>query len=939
MSAPFAPKFLIPDPDGSLSNSTTPTFKMRYASSRGSADPAGQAQFVGTRVGQAGVLSQTPQTVLRSGWWGTPTTTPLPTALVDAGIAQIATGPGQGQLGDVEGRIYVTGGKDTGGTVHAEVWSAPYNGGSIGSWRQERSLVAYTQTGSGAPTSAPRAGHGCCIATFGQAGGSGQAGLGRGGVTWLLCYGGIDGTNTGANASLLGAPILADGTLAPWQTLSLGGWTPLVYCRLLAIPSPYLTTGLVLSGGCASTVATATAQSWITAVRGAPASSKVLSDWDTPGGWWQPLPTPAHPAICGHFVHFDWANGTLMLSRGTNNAGTSQTGTWYLPLNIDISSWNVNPGSVSWTAATTSGTNAVANNCAGLYFGAQNAGTSGLSPLSWIYIFGGTTSTTVTDRASAVGVIQIGTVTWTAGNVPNIVWATASNPLSPAQTGHGIVVGDHLAIGAFPFPPWVDDNYARISTLGGANAGSVALTTARSSTVPYNVGGFSPTAWVGGVGGGLVSADLGTGGVVAASTAPDAPAGAQDITHIYGNLSAPAPLAAGDLVQFAAQFTDKQGGDPSPFKTSIIRIGNAPTVTGLSVSTLTNGQPVLSLAFNAGTGGQGEASWRATVTRNSDSVVVFDSGVRIDQQNQVQVQLAPMLTNVLYNVLATVTSLDVPVPGATDTATASISFTPTLAAAPAAPTSVSASSDATGKWALLNYTTQAGTTVARIYHRLTTVGGAFTLLAEIASTVGAQSVKLMDRLEIGTAYDFYVSSLGASSNMESAASATVSTTIPADAASPSAYLHIAGQPLGTALGVQVQMQTWPKMQAVYQAKVVPRYNAARPVGRQGILNYRTLDIEFMSVHSANLPALEAIVDALLAGAVCFYRDRRGTCFPCILTTPEDVQFLYPDHTALTLRLVQVDDLYSPYLSNGSALGIPTLAAGTLPPLRRASLVA
>src|SRR5438132_1315320 len=121
MTVPYAPKFLQPDPDGSLSNSTTPTFKMRYTSSRGTADPAGQVQFVGTRVGQAGVLSQTPQNVLLSGWLGAPTINALPGALRDAGIVQVATGPGQGQLGDSEGRVYLTGGSDATGVVHSEV--------------------------------------------------------------------------------------------------------------------------------------------------------------------------------------------------------------------------------------------------------------------------------------------------------------------------------------------------------------------------------------------------------------------------------------------------------------------------------------------------------------------------------------------------------------------------------------------------------------------------------------------------------------------------------------------------------------------------------------------------------------------------------------------------------------------------------------------------
>lgn len=904
MPQPYTPRFLQPDPEGQLSNTHVPSIKSRYMNSRGSADPAGQVRVWASRIGASpGASPSSSQTVWDMGYTGQSTINPLPTGLRGPGVTNF------------NGRIYVCGGVDGSGTVRSDVWSAPFNGGSVGTWRVERPMEVVPGPSAGSKLS-PRALMGCTAANFVPAGllvGSSNPGIGD---AWLLIYGGQD-EYSNVLGNFIGARINPDGTLAPWVTIQQQT-SALAYHGFLAIPSVHLTTALVLCGG-------------ITTLGGAPGKwgwcAPVLSAPSNPADWkwgWQAIPD-MNFAAAGHFACYDAAWGVLMAFRGTAGSG-AYTGEQSIGLWVDATSGTVGT-SGSWVGGSAQG--AARNNPAGVYFPAKDFNSHGT-----VYLFGGSTGS---DQTTAVTSVEYSDITGpgVVGGAPSYgSWVTSAQPLPAASALGRAVIGQYPPNAQFALQ--TDARLSRVAVLGGGNGSSNSLSDVYTSTLPPLVGGGDLAAWRGGasgaIGSGLASGDLGTGGSIVTSSDATAPAGAQDVTINYGAVGSASALADSDQIQINITYNDRLGGDPSPIGSTIIRIGQPPSISNLAASSGT-GQPIISWAFNAGSGGGTQYSWRCVVTRNSDSLIMFDSGSRQGQLNSVQAQCAPMLANgIAYTATVTVVATDNPMSGSTATTTATLGITPALATAPSTPSSVSAAGDTANKWMLLSWTNAVGTTANRIYYRYSGTLNWRLLVDNYTAGSGAQSVKLMDKIPLGVAMDYSVSALGGAAASESALSTPLSATIPADAATPSGYLHLAGQPLTGALGVAVQGQTQPELNATYASKVFTRFNSSRAVLRQGTSDYRTLALEITSVYGASVRTLEALVDYLLQGNVLFWRDRLGAVLPVGLDSPENVKTLYPSHRVITLKLVQVDDLFSPYVSSGSAQGIPTLFGGSIPPL-------
>lgn len=561
--------------------------------------------------------------------------------------------------------------------------------------------------------------------------------------------------------------------------------------------------------------------------------------------------------------------------------------------------------------------------------------------------------------ATAGGAAQSTVYTQTGSGIRTAaVWVTYPNAMPTVARGNAaaltgsedtpIPVSPGAPQPGYNFSPWsaqgfesaVDATrgFAYVVSIGGNNTTDVQATTLG----PANLGGTGP--FYKGAQSTLASAALGNGGVVALNADGFSyditfPLGGKDVTG-FGVPMHVGTFLDGDLVQLYVQVADSQSGDVSTSVPTIIKIGQAPTISALAATPATSsGRPVLSFKFGRGLGGAQQATYRIWVVRNSDVATLFDTGVVQGTDNLAQVLTAPMLVNVAHTVHAIATSFDSPITGATNSSPdTTLALTPTTAAAPGVPSGVSVSAVPLSGWNLLNWTNAASTTENRIYYRLHAGPGPWVLLVkDLLLGVGAQSAKLMDRIPYGVSLDFAVSAIAA--NSESALSSVVTTTLSPPADSPWAFLHLAGQPLTGAVGMVIPLQSWPTLQINYGSRIVPLWGRAQPIGKQGVLDYLSVDFELVSVNRANLPTVQQLTAALVAGGVAYFRDRVGNCFPVVLNTPEDIKFTFPGHELLGFHLVQTADTYAPFVRSGSAVGISTLVGGSAQPLSPTEWVA
>lgn len=919
MTTPAQPQFLQPATPGLLSNTRGSntggdalTFKTRYSNPAASGNPAGQMRMLATRTGSAASgPAFTPQVAWDSGWVGAPTVNALPTALRQAGVAEI------------NNRVYVTGGLDSSNVAHAEVWSAPLNGGSVGTWRQERPMSYFWTAGATTGFPSPRYGHGCCIATFGASGGTGSAGAGVGGTTWLICIGGITSVANDLSTTGIAATINADGTLGPWVTLFILN-PGLAFCNLIAYPNQYASAGLVLTGGAVnSSYGTIATNFYVTVVRGAPANS---ASWDIPGGWFTALPNYLSGSA-GHVVVADWANNCLILLRGSNGT-TSQSGCYYLKFSIDTVNWvtqGVGPGWISMTGGA-----AFQNDAACVYFGAPYNGARGGSPQSYVYIIGGTSGAALPPPiGSAVSTVTIGTITWDTGNNPSVVWSTSAHPLPAALSGLRAVVASHnanplLANGQGPFP---DANLARVSVFGGGS-GTTSSASVRSNSIATDGSGDLTGSWVTGVGAGLQTTDLGTGGAIALSSDPTAPASSQDVTVNYNGPGAAAPVSAftdGDRVQLQTWFTDKSGGDVSSPAYSTLLIGQPPTLGAIAPSgTISNGQPTASFTFTSGPGGSGEYSYRIQVKQGASTL--FDTGTRYDNANNALLTIAPLLppsTTFTNGLIITATSKDTPLPGSSNTVTSTTSFSTSGFALPATPSLITVTPSAAVANVALAWGAASGATAYNVYYRRS----ASSIWLLYSQPGNVTSTTVMDHIALGVSYDFAVSATNATP-AESALSSFQSATIPLG--SYSAFLHIAGQTAGVPFQVQGSPVITKKRPFLDQLG----FNSLAPLRRYATANYHSVKGKALLLDAtpASLRAMQSVIATAENGNPLFYRDALGGQLVMTLDADQSVTIVPPWNREVSLALTETLNTIGPYVAAGSARGYLTLTGGSRPPL-------
>lgn len=502
---------------------------------------------------------------------------------------------------------------------------------------------------------------------------------------------------------------------------------------------------------------------------------------------------------------------------------------------------------------------------------------------------------------------------------------------------------------------------ARVGDSGGVS-GSGASNTATQALpwICYMYHGSSTFAcspldnspsWRTGNAPGLAVADIG-GSLATITNNSD---GTQDVTITYRGWGGVQSLngnpaynggiggANGNRLQVSVQTMSIKGG-VSPVAFSEIYIGQGPTISSLAASSTANGQPQVTFRYNAGAGGGPERTWRVLLTRNSDSAVMFDTGLRYDGSNAANVVCAPVLvTATAYTITCQITSSDDVMAGSFNSAQTTLGLTPALGTVPLTPTGVSVTADNDLGRFLLRWTNPVGGTAVsynRIYYRHTgdtpwnLYADRYTPLAQ-----GSQNTAFIaDGIRLLTGFDFAVSSLSAA-NVEGSKSSTVSgTVVPtlSDAGLSVAFLHEMGKLDGTARVAQIKAFGDPGIQAEFTqgsastgAATVPLMGAALPIRRYGPQNARTMTVNIIAVDDAAYRSLVNLINYSLTGVTLFYRDRLAQFAVAI----GDSNKLTWDsgYRKSALELVQVADVSRPFVTQGTALGVATLNAGNLPP--------
>jgi hypothetical protein len=896
MTAPNMPSWQQPASVGLLSNkrgsntgADAITMKARYTNPRANADPALAIRVISQRTVTGGT-PQNPTTSWDSGWVGGVTVNALPTAVHSH------------QTLYANGRIYVIGGQDSSNALHAEVWSAPFNNGSVGTWRQE---VSYPY---------PVAGHAACAVAMNSAAPTT--------MSFIYVIGGAIATNplTPGYCSVTSrgwyAPINADGSLGGWAelavTLSFAGTdNPRLYGALCQIGwntqpgAPFYGLPIIaFTGGTPTNSAAAGAG--VSATTGATATlltSTLKQDgsmWET---FWQGNGGMTD-AMYGHFMWYDAVGNWIMVVGGSNGTNATQ--------DLQYGGWNpaAPQGTVTW-----------AHNTTGLP--AQRAGMAGIYVPSWdnsnlgrIILIGGANAAAVPSTTSqySSGIFAAANTGITSGS-----WTTFTNALGASLSCLG-------AAGVMEARSGTIAGVHQIAVLGGKAAGGSSVTTVNtaSATPPLTTAQYG--TWRSGTGTALGAGSLGTGG--AATTNQD---GSIDFTWNYGGFGQTmlSSFADGDQAQISVQFLDQQAGDVSPAAYTLIKIGQAPTlssITPANAATPSNGQPSLSFLYSAGAGGGNEYSYDIQVKQAS--TVVFDTGTRYDNANLVSpLTIAPLLAaSTAYTLVITATSTDTAYPGSTVSVTSTTTFTTTAFTLPGTPGSFSATPSGANANVALSWSAATGSpSYYRVYHRR---NGSSTWIL-LQDNVAGTSYTAMDHIALGVAYDYAVSAVTATPTEGALATAT-NVTIPLGAWS--AYLHVAGA--GATYGVPLQVDGSPSIANKLDATYYLGFGQAAPVARYGTADYHTLSMPALLLDStpATLKAAQAVMGQAQAGGVCFYRDALGGMLVVTVDAEQGLTILPPWNRQLALKLTEVLDTVAPYVASGSAQGYLTLASGRRPPL-------
>jgi hypothetical protein len=620
--------------------------------------------------------------------------------------------------------------------------------------------------------------------------------------------------------------------------------------------------------------------------------------------------------------------------------GFASSGTWWAGLNPDGSpTWAAGSSLTTLASTGTAMPTASTVNHAVLYDAVFDT----------LYMVGGQNGGTLMTNVSYMTTVSTNKLAgaWQAGTALPV--ATAGGGLSLDSSGNWQFSGGSPAGGP------TATVYKNAGLQGGTWFTDTSLNETRNQPAVLHPSTLTPTARIvlGGISGStlpLVEVDTGSGtwfgspGTALTQAAVAAVfAGSTLVTNADGSIDVTIPWfggtqADGDQLQFAIQFVDNVGGDTSPIAYASVKIGQAPTVTGLAGSPASSGKPTFTWNFNAGAGGALQLQWQLTV--KNGATLMFDSGIVQGNADSVLAAIAPLLASgTAYTVVAKAWSADTALTGSdVVTGTQTIAWTPNYAA-PAVPTSSTATPNSATGSLTVQWTNPGGSTAAfnRIFYRRTGASTWNLLMDGIVAVIGsAQNVVIWDGLAWNVAYDFAVSAVLAANAGESALTAGVS----AAAIAPTAFssmLHVAGN--GAAYNAQLIVPTTPKIKAHRQRKQILPFNALRPLVRYGPAHWEEMEITDWAQSTAALNTLLAVLNQAQLGNPLVYRDALGTLMTVGLHEDSEVTYVPIAGRMDALQLVSVPDTTVPTVAQGFAQGYQVQTYGNAPGLDNSEFAA
>lgn len=580
MPAPSTPSFTTPAQAGALSNRrganlTTDALALTAKYVNTSANSvAGTVRVTATRVASGGTAESGEQ-AWDTAWVGNPTLNNL-----------THTGRAQTSAFVYNGRLYISN-----GGIFGQIQSAPVSGASVGMWRDE--VTPPTVVRNNATTwNINYIQNMCRIRT----------------TVWAN----VNASNSAATTNFIyTASINPDGTLTAWTQYFdiINGWQ-------IGLLVPF---DVGLSGSPYSSAAKPPAIIGVGGDAANGASNDLTVVLVNPDG----SPPTTGMTVQTHLLpanRLDHAGGISSYGDGTlwvmgGNDGTNAVATVYRAL-VDTTQSNLASIVAPWTTdtplpAVRTGGQLVINDA----IGNSNALGGTANNTGRLYYIGG--SSTVSDT-TATNTIYSAQAYTGGGNIS--AWTTETNGLSGNTRDHGSALSDT------PVFTGGTNVSLPIITVGGANSGG-SINTVRAHNTTLTTG--ATLAEVTGQGTALATSNMGTGGSVVTNSD-----GSQSVTFDYLGFGASANLrfstigfSDGDQIQYSIQFTDNLGGIPSPIGYTIVKIGQAPTITSASPANASTpaGAFTASFNYNAGAGGGNETSYRVQIEQPSGTSIL-DSG-------------------------------------------------------------------------------------------------------------------------------------------------------------------------------------------------------------------------------------------------------------------------------------------------------------------------
>jgi hypothetical protein len=895
---PNTPAWLTPSQTGMLSNTKGANAGadgiLLSAQYRGPGGPSG-IRVTGSRTAMNNQPLPTAQAIWESAWVGSPATSPLP----------VTTALGSGAALNYFGRIYLV----VPSTVTpmnnciAGILSAPVNGGNVGSWRWENPVSVIAYNGFNEPyyiqdTVIPGA---LCYVS-----------------DWIFVMGinGLYSAKVNADGSLGGTGVAGVASLGQWKSVFSGVWNVVTG----AMMDSYQVVNTSFPGWVGKLVVL-DPRSPFTLLY----TFDVHDDGTVVGTSVMNATMPVQRAYGG--LHVDPYGGLYVIG-GEDGTGVPQSSCYKLDCNLGTNT----PG--SWFATT-----ALPAARSRFGFAAQSERIAGDTD---VFVCGGVQtnagaaqSTVYTLKGSN---LRLGSGTWTSysSTLP-----TATSACAAAFTHWGGANHPRVEFAAPPgFPqstyPLRADYTASLTipqrqlvVIGGAATTAVQVSSASDFTRPW----FSGPASL------LTGTDLGFGvGSVVRNADGSYTLGfpyAANSQSGFGLDKVLAVLLNGDWVEIGVQFASSSTGDTSLPGITQIKIGQPPTISTAAPSgTITNGQPTASFSYVAGAGGGDLDTYQIQVTLSGTTI--YDTGVRRDGLLAALLTIAPLLLpSTTYTLVITVTSRDVAMPGSSNTATSTTTFTTSAFSPLAAPANLVVTPNNLLGRMDVSWNSVASATGYRLYYRRSNTAAWYLYQDAIVPT----SLSAYDHLALNASYDFAVSTLSSGPLESSLSTVDPNNTIVPPTLSPgvySAFLHIAG--LGSTYSVPVNFQAIDTSNPGYKEEILAGkilgFNQAAPIYRYGSADYHTLTpkIFLNDLTTATLKALQAVMDQVKQGQVAFWRDSVGGMLTVAFDISHQMVLLPPSYREAWLALSEVLDTVGPSVPSGSAQGYLTLASGRRPPL-------